>query len=235
MAMGYRELESRGEHEVRLVCHPVVLRDVEPAVGAEGVVVVPERRGVEGYALVFNEESEDLGFREVILPGALDGVIERSDVKALLNHDIRKGVLARRRPDGQGSLVLEVTTKGLRYAFEAPRWGLGEELLENLRRGEIWQSSFAFTVAEEQWEWLGDEKMNVGYWKRTIVRFNELFDVSPVYDPAYVQTSVYLRGRDDLAGRGKAGKGAGGTAGAGDAALGEVERYAALFSININH
>ena len=47
-----------------------------------------ESRNVDGYALVFNSLSEDLGgFREQILPEAVEGVIERSDVMATLNHD----------------------------------------------------------------------------------------------------------------------------------------------------
>ena len=109
-----------------------------------------DSRHVEGYASVFDSPSVDMGYREIISKGAFDGVIIVSDVLALLNHDERRGVLARSRK-GVGSLKLEIDENGLKYAFEAPRTALGDELLESLRRGDISESSFAFTVADERW------------------------------------------------------------------------------------
>jgi phage head maturation protease len=70
---------------------------------------------------------------------------------------------------------------------------LGDELLENLRRGEVNQSSFSFTVAEDKWA-----KDKNGKWSRSISKFDELYDVSPVYNAAYSKTSVYMRGKEDL-------------------------------------
>lgn len=152
---------------------------------SEEVRADAESRKVDGYALVFNSLSEDLGgFREQILPEAIDGVIERSDIYALLNHDESRGVLARSRK-GKGSLTLEVDEHGLRYKFEAPKTSLGDEVLEYLRRGDISQSSFAFTVDTDEWEKQGD-----GSYIRTIKKFNRLYDVSPVFEPAYQSTSV---------------------------------------------
>lgn len=68
---------------------------------------------------------------------------------------------------------------------------MGDELLENIRRGEISESSFAFTVEKDTWE-----KKSDGTWKRSIEKLGELFDVSPVYDGAYSKTSVYMRGKE---------------------------------------
>lgn len=146
---------------------------------------VENSRTVEGYALVFNSLSKDLGsFREVIVPESLEGVIERSDIMALLNHDNSRGILARSR-FGKGSLSLEIDEVGLKYRFEAPKTALGDELLEYLRRNDITSSSFAFTVSEDNWK-----KESDGTYIRTITKFNKLFDVSPVYEPAYDATSV---------------------------------------------
>lgn len=149
------------------------------------VRALEESRSVEGYALVFNSLSEDLGgFREQIDSNALDGVLERSDVMALLNHDSSRGILARSRY-GEGSLTLTVDEKGLRYNFEAPHSALGDEVLEYLKRGDINQSSFAFTVSSDSWE-----KQSDGSYLRTITGFDRLYDVSPVFTPAYAATSV---------------------------------------------
>ena len=152
-----------------------------------------DSRTVKGRAVVFNAWSEDLGgFREKIAPGALDGVIERSDIFALLDHRRDRGILGRSKRGDQVSLRLNVTDAGLDYEFEAPETALGNELLSCLERGEIDGSSFAFTVLEDQWERVGDE------YQRTITKIDELYDVSPVYSPAYSQTTCDLRGLESL-------------------------------------
>lgn len=143
---------------------------------------------------MFNSESNDLGgFKEVIEPTALDGVVAISDVLCLLNHNEDKGILARSK-NGTGSLTLEIDEKGLRYSFEAPNTNLGDELLEGLRRGDITTSSFAFRVAKDRWD-----KRSDGTYLRTICSISELFDVSPVYRAAYDATSVCTdtRGMDE--------------------------------------
>lgn len=156
------------------------------------VTVDNESRTVEGYAMLFDTPSTGLSFTEVIERGALDGVLAKSDVFALLNHNQNRGILARSNK-GKGSLMLTVDQKGLKYRFEAPNTPIGEELLENLKRGEIDSSSFAFTVEKDTWERGSDGKT-----KRTIQKIAELYDVSPVYNAAYSKTSVYKRGMEDL-------------------------------------
>lgn len=149
-----------------------------------------ESRHVEGYALLFDVDSKPMwggDLIERIAQTALDGVLERSDVLCLMNHDERRGVLARWRM-GEGSLSLTVDEKGLRYAFDAPNTSLGDELVEALRRGDIAESSFAFTVEKDNWERKED-----GTYVRTIVQIEQLYDVSPVYYPAYEDTTVALR------------------------------------------
>ena len=152
--------------------------------------ITPESRLVEGYALVFDSPSNDLGgFIEMIDKNALDGVIEVSDVLCLLNHNEDRGILARCK-FGKGSLVLEVDNIGLKYLFEAPQTDLGNELLEGIKRGDITNSSFAFTVAKDKWE-----KTSDGTYVRTILKIEKLFDVSPVTFPAYNDTTVTLSQR----------------------------------------
>ena len=149
-----------------------------------------ESRKVEGYALLFDTPSDGLSFEETIERGALDGVLEKSDVFALLNHDASRGILARWN-GGPISLDLKVDEKGLRYSFEAPKTTLGDELLEYLRRGEVNASSFAFTVEKDTWEEKNDK------WYRAIHKIGQLYDVSPVYSAAYSKTEVYMRGKEE--------------------------------------
>ena len=151
----------------------------------------PENRHIEGYASVFNKRSLDLGgFTEVIAPGAFDEVIQNSDVKALLDHNPSRGILARSR-NGEGSLSLSIDSEGLKYSFDAPHTALGDEVIEGLVRGDYSQSSFAFTVQDESWS-----KEEDGRYLRTITKVNRLYDVSIVADPAYPDTSVAMRSLD---------------------------------------
>lgn len=158
-------------------------------------VVSQDSRTVEGYAVVFNSQSEDLGFYETINPAAItEDVLKRSDVFCLFNHDQDK-VLARSK-NGTGSLQLQLDEQGLKYTFTAPNTDLGDELLEYLRRGDIDSSSFAFTVSTDEGEvWTTGTD---GRQYREILKIDELHDVSPVWNPAYSSTSVSQRTLDKL-------------------------------------
>lgn len=144
-------------------------------------------RTVEGYGAVFENPSENIGWIETIHRGAItEDTIKESDVFALFNHSDDK-VLARCK-NGTGSLLLEVDDNGLRYMFDAPNTALGNELLEYLQRGDINQSSFAFAIDKkdkdaERWY----KKDGIIY--RDIYKIAKLYDVSPVFQPAYSQTS----------------------------------------------
>ena len=160
---------------------------------SKGVVKRAEgSRAVEGYALLFDVASDGLPWEERIAKGALDGVLEKSDVLALLNHDESRGILARWRGKPI-TLNLTIDERGLKYQFEAPNTVLGDELLEYLSRGEIDQSSFAFTVESHEWDFSNED-----YPKRTITKIKQLYDVSPVFNAAYSATSVSARAKKEL-------------------------------------
>ena len=116
---------------------------------------------VVGHASMYNTRSEFMGFYETIEEGAFtDELINSSDVRALINHD--------------------QNTQGLRYEFEMPETSYGKDLSVSMKRGDITQSSFAFTVEEDDWS--TDEAGND---LRTIKKIKRLYDVSPVTYPAY--------------------------------------------------
>lgn len=149
-----------------------------------------DSRTIEGIAMCFNSESEDLGFIEKITKDAIDDdTIKRSDIFCYLNHDESRGVLARSK-NGNGSLKLWLEDDGLHYRFTAPKTALGDEVLSYLERGEITGSSFAFTIADNGDKW---ERAKDGKLLRTISKIDKLFDVSPVFQPAYNSTSVSRR------------------------------------------
>jgi HK97 family phage prohead protease len=133
---------------------------------------------VVGHASVYDSRSNNLGgFYEFIERGAFtDELITNSDVRALINHDPNL-ILAR---NTSGTLNLTADERGLKYEFEMPETSYGKDLAISMKRGDITQSSFAFTVAEDDWS-TDDEGNNI----RTIKKIDRLYDVSPVTYPAY--------------------------------------------------
>ena len=150
-----------------------------------------ESRTISGYALKFDTPSQYMGFYETISRSAIDEeTLKNSDIFALFNHDEDK-VLARSRY-GEGSLKLELREDGLYYEFEAPHTQWGDEVIEHLKRGEIFGSSFAFMLPLDS---TGDKREYDanGVLNRTIIKIERLFDVSPVFEPAYLATSCSKR------------------------------------------
>lgn len=157
--------------------------------------IEPESRTIKGVAIVFNSLSQDLGgFREKILPEAVEGVIENSDIFLLYNHQQERGFLARSR-NGQGTLRSSVEKDGVHFEFEAPNTALGDEVLEHVRRGECTECSFAFTLAENGDIW---EKNERGEYIRTITKFNRFYDYSICPNGAYNTTSVSCRSFEEF-------------------------------------
>jgi hypothetical protein len=141
---------------------------------------------VAGYAAVFHELSEDLGgFREVIMPGAFTDALKASDIRALFNHDPSQ-IVARTK---NGTLRVWEDDKGLRYEFTPNmKTQAGRDLVELVKRGDVDQSSFAFSMdgGVEEWDDSGDMPI------RRIKRVARLYDVSPVTYPAYPATEVQV-------------------------------------------
>lgn len=164
-----------------------------------------ESRTIRGYAAKFETMSEPLmsrdskyKFRETIARGAFDGAV-MDDVRALFNHD-NNIVLARSR-NGKGTLQLGVDEVGLWYEFDAPNTTHGNDLLESVRRGDIDQSSFAFVIDDDgaTWETRGDYEADTDVTHtRTIKKIKRIYDVSPVTEPAYADTSVAVRSLEKL-------------------------------------
>ena len=143
-----------------------------------------EARTITGYAAIYNSDSEDLGgFIERMAPGSFDGRLQ-DDVRVLFNHD-NNLVLGRTI---SGTATLEVDEKGLRYTCQLPDTSYAKDLIELMERGDVTQSSFAFTIEDESWEERAD-----GMLIRTVKKVGQLYDVSPVTYPAYTEATSGLR------------------------------------------
>ena len=152
-------------------------------------------RIVEGYAIVFNQPSRQLYdkatrkvFTEVIDPRAVTKLfLDEQDVKMVFNHSTDK--LMARSTYGYGTLSYEIDEYGVKYRFEMPNTTTGNDVLEMIRRGDVWGCSFAFTYAKDG---VKDEKRN-GHNYRTVVQMASIDDFSIVVDPAYLGTMVCTR------------------------------------------
>ena len=143
-----------------------------------------EARTITGYAAIYNSDSEDLGgFIERMSKSSFDGRLQ-DDVRVLFNHD-NNLVLGRTI---SGTATLEVDEKGLRYTCQLPDTTYAKDLFELMERGDVTQSSFAFTIEEESWEERAD-----GMLIRTVKKVGQLYDVSPVTYPAYKDSTSGLR------------------------------------------
>ena len=147
---------------------------------------IEDREVVRGMAAVYNSWSEDLGgFREMIMPGAFDGRDE-DDIRALVNHDPNR-LLGRTTA---GTLRVASVEGGLDYEYDHGGQTYANDLLISLKRGDITQSSFSFSVAKGGAEWREGKD---GQMERIINKVSRLYDVSPVTFPAYPSTTVAKR------------------------------------------
>jgi HK97 family phage prohead protease len=146
---------------------------------------------VEGYAIVFNSESRDLGgFTEVVKENALDKALERNtDVLALYGHDYQN-VLGRQSAD---TLQLEKDERGIKFTLDLPSTQLGRDVYTLVERGDLKGNSFGFTVEKDSWDKKGDKVI------RTIEQVRDLFEISIVSLPAYEATELVKRNFEEFA------------------------------------
>lgn len=145
-------------------------------------------RKLSGYAALYSVETT-IGslFREKLAPGAFrDALTRKDDVRALFNHDANQ-VLGR---TAAGTLRLTEDARGLRYDIDLPDTQAGRDLWTSVHRGDISQSSFAFSVETEEWPTVRGSELPL-----RVVRSLRLFDVSPVTYPAYQETTVSARAK----------------------------------------
>jgi HK97 family phage prohead protease len=146
-----------------------------------------ESRTVGGYAAVFNSESKNLGgFIEVLNPRAFDAARDEGFPGVLARYNHEDNFLL--GTSDNGTLRLNVDDKGLIYEVDMPN--SRSDILELIERGDVRQSSFAFTIRDDGDEWEYSEQRDVVI--RTVYSVN-LYDVAPVNNPAYSAATVGVR------------------------------------------
>jgi len=102
-------------------------------------------------------------------------------VRALINHDPNL-ILGRTE---NGTLELSTDERGLKYRVKLGNQQYAKDFYESVKRGDISQSSFAFTIKDQSW----NEERTV----RSVDKVRQLLDVSPVTYPAYAAATVQAR------------------------------------------
>lgn len=152
---------------------------------ADGQIVVT------GRAAVFNTPASIGGwFDEIIEPGAFSEALKTDDVRFLINHE---GLpLAR---SGSGTLDLDEDDDGLNMrAVLDPKDPEVKSLVPKLKRGDVDEMSFMFTMRGGVEEWDETDEENP---IRRIKQVGSLFDVSAVTFGAYPETQIGLRTLDE--------------------------------------
>ena len=138
---------------------------------------------ITGRAVVFDQQSQLLGwFREIIRRKAFDNA-DMSDVVCVKNHDDDQ--LLGRTPD---SLSLEVREDGLYFVAYPPATQCAKDCIEEIRAKMLKGCSFRFQVTPGTSDWETDPA--TGTEIRTVNSIYKLYDVGPVTFPAYLQTST---------------------------------------------
>lgn len=167
------------KHERRTFTGTVIAR-------AEGEDM-PKQIG--GIAAVINSVT-DLGyFEEVIERGAFDYALNKEyDIRCLFNHEAE---LILGRTTASTCNVFVNGDGNLEYTwvpdYENPTH---MSVVRSIMRGDITQSSFAFTIREQKFT---DSVKYGTMGKRSITVIEDLYDVSPVTYPAYSDTEADAR------------------------------------------
>lgn len=144
---------------------------------------------IGGIAAVINSVT-DLGyFEEVIERGAFDNALNKEyDIRCLFNHEAE---LILGRTKANTCNVFVNADGNLEYTwvpdYENPTH---MSVVRSIMRGDITQSSFAFTIKEQKW---GESSKYGSMGKRSITVIEDLYDVSPVTYPAYADTEADAR------------------------------------------
>jgi HK97 family phage prohead protease len=153
-------------------------------------------RTVRGYAAVYDSPwnqdlIEQMGYVEKIARGAFRKALGRAgNVPLLVQHE-RRDMLATTR---NKSLRLKDEAKGLYFEADLPNTSLGNDVLEQIKRGDIWGMSYGMASDPQT-----DSTYTQNPPQRTIHNVQRLLDVTLTYEPSYEAATVELRSQGFVA------------------------------------
>jgi hypothetical protein len=129
-----RRKPATPQHEVRVIRNT---QRTEVRKNADG------SRTAVGYFATYGTVSHNLGFREVIAPGAFDASLRSNPVSCFRDHNAEM-LLGRTE---SGTLQVSSDSIGLRFSVNLPKGvSYSDDLVILLERGDAFENSFAFAV-----------------------------------------------------------------------------------------
>lgn len=146
-----------------------------------------ESRTITGKAISFDTPSRYIGYIEYVNRGAItQDLIDSSNITFNINHN--DDYMMARWNKGQGTLDIQLKEDGVYFKFDAPPTDKGDELLWNIRHGNIYECSFAFTMPDDQaMRWFRNEDDELC---GEVLRIDGLYDLSAVTTAAYPDTDI---------------------------------------------
>lgn len=146
---------------------------------------------VEGYATTYDDpytlfEYDGIAYKETVSRDALAGA-DMSDVIFLYNHE---GMVYARQSNG--TLELTSDERGLHVKADLGSTEASRQMFESIQAGLVTQMSWAFTIADEEY----DEETHT----RSIKSVRKVYDVSAVSIPANPNTDIAESARRSLDG-----------------------------------
>lgn len=147
---------------------------------------------VEGYATVFNTPYTLYDWGDYIVKEQIDSkAFEECDMSdTIMQYDHAGRVFARVT---NGTLSLEVDSKGLRVSADLGGTEEGRKLYEEIKGGYTTKMSFGFSVGVDERTVSEDYEKNITTVLRTIKKVTKLYDVSAVSLPANDATEISAR------------------------------------------
>lgn len=139
---------------------------------------------IEGKAIVFNQQSEYMGFYEIIKPEAVEG-IDWGTTLLLYDHSF-SNILA--RVDAK-NLKINVKGDGVYFQATLNDSTLANDVYNDIKSGNVKGCSFGFNIAEDgdTWDFTAD-----GTPLHIITKIENIPELSLTPIPAYTQTSASI-------------------------------------------